>query len=275
MNTPYFLRLFPVLFALCVITVPHLPAQESDVPAAESVSVEEGATEDDALVLPGTELIERFRQGGFTMWVLLGLSFIMVTFGSERLFNLRQSKVAPDGLTDKAREAWKTGDKSRVIAVVDAQPSVLASAIRLLAAHSHLSANDIATMAGDDISRMMRRHLQRAYPLAIVATLSPLLGLLGTVTGMIDAFEVVAIAGSLGDASLLAAGIAKALVTTAFGLIVAIPALGLYHHFRGKTHDLNLNVEEDVDRLIVEWFHPENPEQMNASSESAPQSLSD
>ncbi|MDA3872609.1 MAG: MotA/TolQ/ExbB proton channel family protein [Kiritimatiellae bacterium] len=261
MKFPYCTRLVPILFALCVIgTGPQLTAQESDVPATVPVSVEEADTATEPLVLPGIELIERFKQGGFTMWVLLGLSFIMVTFGSERLFNLRRSKVVPDDLADNARAAWKTGDKSKVVAVADAQPSVLASAIKLLAAHSHLSANDIATMAGDDISRMMRRHLQRAYPLAIVATLSPLLGLLGTVTGMIDAFEVVAIAGSLGDASLLAAGIAKALVTTAFGLIVAIPALGLYHHFRGKTHDLNLNVEEDVDRLIIEWFHPRNPE---------------
>jgi len=142
-----------------------------------------------------------------------------------------------------------------ILAAVDKQPSVLGSAIRVLVRHRHLPGSDASALAGDEVSRLMRRHLQKAYPLAIVATLSPLLGLLGTVTGMIDAFEVVAIAGSLGDASLLASGIAKALVTTAFGLIVAIPALGLYHHFRSRTHELSLEVEEEAGELISEWFH--------------------
>jgi biopolymer transport protein ExbB len=72
---------------------------------------------------------------------------------------------------------------------------------------------------------------------------------------MIDSFEVVAIAGSLGDASLLAGGISKALITTAFGLIIAIPALGLYHHFRSKTHDLSLELEEVVNNLMGTWFY--------------------
>ena len=95
---------------------------------------------------------------------------------------------------------------------------------------------------------------KRLGVLSFVAGSAPLLGMLGTVTGMIDAFEVGAIAGSLGDASMLAGGIAKALITTAFGLLVAIPALGLYHHYRGKTHELALEVEEELNELLRAWF---------------------
>lgn len=215
-------------------------------------TVGEAATD---IVAPGISLVERFRQGGNIMWFLLALSFVMVTFTLERLARLRYGRVIPQGLESRARDAWGRGDFAGVVAAAGQHPSVLGSAVRLLAAHRTLPGSDVSTMAGDEVSRLMRRHLQKAYPLAIVATLSPLLGLLGTVTGMIDAFEVVAIAGSLGDASLLAAGISKALITTAFGLIVAIPALGLYHFFRGRTNELSLEVEEIVDNLLRDWFH--------------------
>lgn len=248
----------PVLLG-CVFALAALAPVRAQEPAP-SVSVEPPAAvaadeTSTALSIPGVPLTERFAQGGLTMYVLLGLSFVMVTFGVERLVNLRRKTVTPEGLADKVRTAWKNGDMDKVIAAADAQPSVLASAVTVLAKHRHVTGNDASAMAGDEVSRMMRRHLQKAYPLAIVATLSPLLGLLGTVTGMIDAFEVVAIAGSLGDASMLAGGIAKALITTAFGLIVAIPALGLYHHYRGKTHELALEVEEELNELLREWFH--------------------
>ena len=109
-------------------------------------------------------------------------------------------------------------------------------------------------LAGDLAGRDMRRHLQRAYPIAVVATLSPLLGLLGTVVGMIESFEIVAIAGSLGDASLMAGSISKALVTTAGGLVIAIPALGLYHLFKSRTQGLTMQLEGEVHELLTAWF---------------------
>ena len=71
---------------------------------------------------------------------------------------------------------------------------------------------------------VVRRHLLRAYPLAVIATTAPLLGLLGTVSGMIGAFDTVAMMGELGDAGALGGDISKALVTTMVGLVVAIPA---------------------------------------------------
>jgi len=192
------------------------------------------------------------------MYALLALSFVMVTYGVERLVNLRRKTICPHGLAETLDAAWKTGDMGKVIAAADAQPSVLGSVVTVLANHRHVSGADASVMAGDEVSRLMRRHLQKSYPLAIVATLSPLLGLLGTVTGMIDAFEVVAIAGSLGDASMLAGGVPSTRsggrASTAFGLLVAIPALGLYHHYRGKTHELALEVEEELNELLRAWF---------------------
>ena len=107
----------------------------------------------------------------------------------------------------------------------------------------------------DDIgSREVRVQLQKAYPLAIIATLSPLLGLFGTVFGMIGAFDTVAQAEEMGNAAILADDIAKALVTTAGGLMVAIPMLGFYHYFKSRTNHYAIMLEEDAGELFSLWF---------------------
>jgi biopolymer transport protein ExbB len=206
-------------------------------------------------VVPGVPLAERFAQGGWVMWPILALSVVTLTFTVERLLRLRRGQIMTPGFAAKARTLWNASDNAALIKASHEDKSVLGAAVEMLASHAHLPANEASSLVGDEVARLMRRHLQRAYPLAIASTLSPLLGLLGTVLGMIDSFEVVAIAGSLGDASLLAGGISKALITTAFGLIVAIPALGLYHHFRSKTHDLSLELEEVVNNLMGTWFY--------------------
>ena len=100
----------------------------------------------------------------------------------------------------------------------------------------------------------MRVHLQRAYPLAVIATVSPLLGLFGTVYGMIGAFESVALAGKMGDPSIMAGDISFALITTALGLIIAVPALIAYHYFRVRTNIYGLTLEEQTNHLLIRWF---------------------
>ena len=89
-------------------------------------------------------------------------------------------------------------------------------------------------------------------PLGIIAELAPLLGLLGTVTGMIEAFDVVAQENALGQAELLAGGISKALLTTAFGLCVAVPALLFYQYFRSKSEGWVRIIEDTcIERLVA------------------------
>jgi len=106
----------------------------------------------------------------------------------------------------------------------------------------------------DLIAREMDASLQRAYPLGVVATIEPLLGLFGMILGMIESFETVALAGALGNPAQLASGISQALTTTALGIGLAIPFLVLYHYFKNKTNSYALLLEEQVSVLIVEWF---------------------
>ncbi len=137
------------------------------------------------------------------------------------------------------------------------QPSALGRVIQSLADHKDASHADVSMIAGDLASREMRYHLLRAYPLAVVATISPLLGLFGTVYGMIGAFESVALAGEMGDPSIMAGDISYALITTALGLVIAVPALAVYHYFRIRTRLFSLKLEEQSGHLISRWFGPD------------------
>jgi len=227
-----------------LLSTAELPAQTPTAePAAETVRIMSGST-----------MFQRFQQGGATMIVLLALSVVGFSCALERVVRLQKKAINPRPLLDEAMSAWKAKDFTAVQAACKRYPSVLANAITAFVRHRTCPTLELSTIVSDITGGEMRAHLQRAYPLAVVATLSPLLGLLGTVIGMIDAFEVVAIAGSLGDASLLAGGISKALVTTALGLIISIPALGLYHYFKNRTQKFASSLERDVNELIATWF---------------------
>ncbi len=207
-------------------------------------------------------IVDRFKQGGKTMIFLLLLSIIAVTFFFERLFNLRKSAVVTHGMTDKAMELWKAKDYDSLLAMCRENKSTLSEIIRTFVSHRHCPAMELSMLAGDVAGRDMRLHLQKAYPLAIVATLAPLLGLFGTVIGILESFEIVAIAGSLGDASILASGISKALVTTAAGLAIAVPSLAAYHFFKMRTSELAMELEGEANDLLTSWFmsNPEHQE---------------
>ncbi len=200
------------------------------------------------------ELIARFKEGGNVMWFLLLLSILFVTYTVERLVNLRLKKIAPENLAEKTDELWKQGNYQEIDAVCEKSDSVLGRIIQHIVKRRNEGAERIHTIAGDVAAREMRLQLQRAYPLAIAATIAPLLGLLGTVSGMIDAFNTVALAGSLGNPALLADSISKAMVATGAGLIVAIPSLAAYHYFKGRTLIFSVQLEETVTDLLCDWF---------------------
>jgi biopolymer transport protein ExbB len=197
---------------------------------------------------------ERLKQGGKTMLFLLALSVAALSFTLERLVRLRRAVISPEELGPRAQALWNENKYDEILALCRQRPSTLASIITAFVRHRHCTPQELSMLAGDLAGRDLRRHLQRAYPIAVVATLAPLLGLLGTVVGMIESFEIVAIAGSLGDASLMAGSISKALVTTAGGLVIAIPALALYHFFKSRTHALAMILEGDVHELLTAWF---------------------
>jgi len=200
------------------------------------------------------EWFEVLSKGGNTMIFLGLLSLTAVTYFLERLFRLRRGMIVPAGLSAAASRLWADGKYEEILALADRHPSTLGRILQFIVRHRANSVTDISTTAGDIAAVELRYHTRRCYPLAVVATLSPLLGLLGTVFGMIESFDVVAIAGALGDASQLAGGISKALITTAAGLCIAVPSLAAYHWFRERTNLYGDMLEKEVTDLVAAWL---------------------
>jgi len=196
-------------------------------------------------------LFQQLAAGGAGIWVIAALSVLMLTVAIERLHRFRVRAIVPPGLVDEAVPLWRAGRFDELQLALVRSESVLAEAIRFLAANrARWTPEVLGERAGEMASRELRRQQQRAYPLAVVATVAPIVGLLGTVVGMIEAFHVIAFNGGMGDASLLAGGISKALVNTAAGLSVALPALALHHFFRHRLTVAALALEEQLERVL-------------------------
>ncbi len=194
------------------------------------------------------------NMGGVTGIVILALSVLGVAVVLERFSGLRRKFILPDGLLMQVKLLWEQGDVDGIARVCEESGSTLAKVLAFVNLHRSHPLNIISTGAGDIASMELRRHLQKAYPLAVVATIAPLAGLLGTVIGMIEAFYVVAASGTIGDPALLADGIYKALLTTAAGLCVALPALGFHHYFKNRTVLYGISLEEEINQVTSDWF---------------------
>jgi biopolymer transport protein ExbB len=197
------------------------------------------------------DLFEQLASGGAGIWVIAALSVLMITVAIERFHRFRMRAIVPAGLVDEIVPLWRSDRFDEMAQALARHDSVLAKAIRFLAANrTRWPADVLGERAGELASRELRQQQQRAYPLAVVATVAPIVGLLGTVVGMIEAFHVIAFTGGMGDASLLAGGISKALVNTAAGLSVALPALALHHFFRHRLAVGGLALEEQLERVL-------------------------
>src|SRR5690606_16228081 len=109
----------------------------------------------------------------------------------------------------------------------------------------------VSQVSGDMAGREIREQLDKIYPLSVVASLGPLLGLLGTIVGMIEAFGLVAIYGDEGGPSLLSNSISLALITTAAGLVIAIPAIAIYFYLKRSIKGTATIMEEELEHALT------------------------
>jgi biopolymer transport protein ExbB len=198
--------------------------------------------------------LDLLRSAGVSIFAVGALSVLAVAVTLERLRNFRPQRLVPERLADEVLALRRSGDDAAIAQRLQADPSLLAQILRFVLEHQNLGAAALSQKAGDLASRELRQHQHKAYPLAVVATVAPIIGLLGTVIGMIEAFHVIATAGGLGDPALLAGGISKALVNTAAGLTVALPALALHHYFKHRLLLISLQLETDVNRVLDALF---------------------
>ncbi len=195
------------------------------------------------------DLLDLLRSGGWLMLPLLLLSLLALGIILERLYNLRGIRILPPDLVDAIEADVHRGDLSRARerAEVDESPlaTVLASGLR----YSGLS-REVIKESIEETGRHVVADLSRYLTLlGTIAAISPLLGLLGTVIGMIKVFAVITAQG-VGDPNVLAGGISEALLTTAFGMSIAIPALAMHRYFHAKLDRLVVDMEQSALRVV-------------------------
>jgi biopolymer transport protein ExbB len=190
-----------------------------------------------------------FRRGGPVMYGILACSLAGVAIIVTKLFQLRAARVVPERLVQSVSTRWVSGDISGAIALTESFDGSAARVLRAgLAAHEWGRGEVVRAMesAGGREEAALGRYLRS---LGALAAVSPLLGILGTVLGMIKAFNVIAASGSRRP-DLIASGISEALITTAFGLLVAIPLYLFFHYLRGKVERLLSHMEEVSENVV-------------------------
>lgn len=187
-----------------------------------------------------TEGLQWFARGGPIMYPILACSIIGLAVFLERLAFLRHKHLLPERFVRSITRAWQRGEFDAAWGLCQQQSIPLARILRAGLRKVKDGPQEIERaieVTGSHEAGVLEANLRF---LGAISNIAPMLGFLGTVTGLITAFNVIAVQGT-GDPKLMADGVSEALITTEFGLFVGIPALGAYHYLRGK-----------VDRLLHE-----------------------
>jgi biopolymer transport protein ExbB len=185
---------------------------------------------------------------GWPIWLLIAASVVAVALIAERLAFLRSKNVAPAGLLDETvREMKQRGVSEAMLARLNEHSPlgrVFAAGLKNVKGTPEVMKESIEE-AGRAASHELERFLTS---LGTIASISPLLGLFGTVVGMIEIFGAQNAVGN--TPAVLAHGISVALYNTAFGLIVAVPSMIFYRHFRAKVDSLIIEMEQQAIKLV-------------------------
>jgi biopolymer transport protein ExbB len=214
-------------------------------------------------------MLEIIKSGGWLMVPIIGCSILAVAIFLERLWTLQRRRVLPDDLT---RQVWEWVSRNElhhrhIQSLQEGSPLG-----RILAAGLINRNRDRQIMKEgiEDTGRHVVHELERYLNLlGTIAAVSPLLGLLGTVTGMVKIFASISATGAVGDPSVLAGGISEALITTVGGLMVAIPTLVAYRYLRDRVDGLVIDMEKEAITLVEALHRRQYLDNLGRRDESA------
>ena len=225
--------------------LPDTSAQPANPTAAE-------AQADGKPSIPMSNLLNVIREGGIMMLPIIACSILMMIFVMERLLYLRKSRVIPKpfirGVIEQLEQQQLGRDEALALCEENGSPiaEIFAGALKKYG-RSAVEVEQAVVDAGERVVSQMRKYLRLFNS---ISNLTPLLGLLGTVLGMIDAFNTIARADAMGRPELLAGGIGMALITTAAGLCVAIPSYTAYAFFLGRIDKLILEMDSHAQSIV-------------------------
>jgi biopolymer transport protein ExbB len=202
--------------------------------------------------IPTQSVLEMFIAAGPTVWPIFVASFVMTLVVFERFVSLRKGRILPgpfiNCLLSQVGEGALDRDEATELCVQDGSPiaRVFAAGLRKWGKPA-VEVEQAILDEGERTANVLRRYLR---VLSGVATVTPLLGLLGTVWGMIEAFNAISGSSAMGRPELLAGGISGALLSTAAGLLVAIPSYILHLYFVGRVDSLVMEIDSHGQQLV-------------------------
>lgn len=210
----------------------------------------------EAMVTAPVDLADRAMEflivGGPVVWILCAFSVLALTIVLVKCRQFAHLRAESTANVERGLRLWQAGDAQAALGALNRSRPV--SELVGLAIHGIESGQD-KTLLREELGRVATQHLgqMRAFlrPLEVIATLSPLLGLLGTVLGMIVAFQQMEAAGSQVDPSVLSGGIWQALLTTAVGLAVAIPVMTVHNWLERKVERVAVLMNDAVTRVFT------------------------
>ena len=195
-------------------------------------------------------MIDYLTAGGWFMLPLLICSVLLISIVIERIWFLQKRLVSPEGLL----RTFINHSKDQSITIQQQDSYVESSSLGELLVTAYRFKDKSRNIVEDKIveaSSNVRMKLERNLNmLGIIASISPLLGLLGTVVGMITVFANINLVDGSSNSDLLASGISEALITTAFGLLVAVPGLIFYKYFSARVNLHMLNMQNELSKFV-------------------------
>ncbi len=202
-------------------------------------------------------MLELVQAGGWLMYPILLSSVIAFAIIAERLWTLQRKKVIPEKLMPAIWKLLRENQLTEQHITEIEQGSPLGKVLAAGLINRHLP-REVVRESIEETGRFVAHDLERFInALGTIANIAPLLGLLGTVIGMIKVFTAITTVG-VGDPTLLAGGISEALITTAAGLSVAIPTVIFYRYLKRRIDELVVGMEQEAMKL-VEVLHGERP----------------
>lgn len=194
-------------------------------------------------------MYELFLKGGILMYPIAFCSIIAVGIFLERMWVLRHRRVLPRDFLIEVEDLVMRRKRPEAISLCKRNNSSIAHVVRV-GIENYGKKRDVIKEKIEEVGRREAASLERYINvIGTIAGVSPLLGLLGTVSGMIKSFNIISMRG-VADPASLAGGISEALITTAAGLVVAIPTFVIYRYLSNKADSLILEMEENSIRMV-------------------------
>ena len=196
-------------------------------------------------------MVDLLQKGGVVMWIIMALSIAAAVIIIERLIYFRKIRVDEEKLINRLRAALEIGHYEEAASICENNQSPITNLMKVGIDHRRFTEPEIKESIMN-AANLEIPNLERFLPaLGTVAHIAPLLGLLGTVTGNIEAFGVLGQFAGGGDPMALANGIAEALLTTAAGIVVSIPAIIFYNNLVSRVNHIIIRLENRVSELVL------------------------